>query len=137
MLDPGITKRLPLQPVASAFGIEPKEKEITTAMKAMANARVVRSGDLPVELLKIGLEQDQTILVKLHRLTTLIWRKGKVPQQWKGTVFTILHKRSSKTECGNYRGILLVSHVGNLLLEVIVMRLGAYCETMGLVLEER
>ncbi|CAN0439336.1 unnamed protein product, partial [Ascophyllum nodosum] len=55
---------------------------------------------------------DRTILLELHRLTTFIWRKGKVPQEWKDAVITILHKKGGKTECENYRGILLVSLAG-------------------------
>ena len=82
MLDANITKRLPQHPVASALGIEPTEKEIATAMKAMmANAKAVGPDGLPAELLKLGLQQDRTTVRELHRLTILIWRQGKVPQQ--------------------------------------------------------
>ena len=81
MLDPDIPKRLPEHPVASALGVEPTEKEITTAMKAMANAKAVGPDGLPSELLKLGLQQDRTILLELHQLTTLIWHEGKFPQQ--------------------------------------------------------
>ena len=81
MLDADIPKRLPQYPVASALGIEPTEEEIATAMKAMANAKAVGPDGLPAELLKFGLQQDRTILRELHRLTILIWRQGKVPQQ--------------------------------------------------------
>ena len=81
MLDPDIPKRLSQQPVASALGIEPTEEEIATAIKAMANEKAVGPDGLPVELLKLRLQQDRTILLKFHRLTTLIWREGKVPQQ--------------------------------------------------------
>ena len=93
MLDPDIPKRLPHQPVASALGIEPTEEEIATAMKAMANEKAVGPDGLPAELLKLGLQQDWTILLEFHRLTTLIWREGKVPQQWKDAVITVLHKK--------------------------------------------
>ena len=79
MLDPDIPKRLPQHSVASALGIEPAEEEIATAMKAMTNAKAVGPDGFPAELLKLGLQQDRTILLELHRLTTLIWRKGKVP----------------------------------------------------------
>ena len=73
MLDPDIPKRLPQHPVASALGIEPTEEEITSAMQAMANAKAVGPDGLPAELLKLGRQQDRTILLDLHRLTTLIW----------------------------------------------------------------
>ena len=137
MLDPDITKRLPQHPVASALGIKPTEEEITTAMKVMANAKAVGLGGLPAELLKLGLQHDWTLLLELHRLTTLIWREGKVPQQWKDAVITVLHKKGDKTECGNYRGISLVSHVGKVLLKVIARRLSTYCQAKGLLPEEQ
>ena len=47
MLDPDIPNRLPQHPVASALGIEPTEEDITTAMKAMANAKAVGPDGLP------------------------------------------------------------------------------------------
>ena len=116
MLDPDIPKRLPQHPVASALGIEPTEKEIATATKAMINAKAVGPDGLPAELLKLGLQQDRTILLELHRRTILIWREGKVAQQWKYSAITVLHKKDGKTERGNYRGISLVSHAGKVLL---------------------
>ena len=137
ILDPDIPKRLPQQPVASALGIEPTEEEIATAMKAMTNEKAVGPDGLPAELLKLGLQQDRTILLEFHRLTTLIWREGKVPQQWKDAVITVLHKKGNKTECGNYRGISLVSHAAKVLLKVVARRLSAYCEAKGLLPEEQ
>ena len=93
MLDANIPKRLPRHPVTSALRIEPTEEEIATAMKAMVNAKAVGPDDFPAELLKLRLQQDRTILWELHRLTILIWRQGKVPQQWKDAVITVLHTR--------------------------------------------
>ena len=110
----------------------PTKEEITIAMKAMANEKAVGPDGLPAELLKLGLQQDRTILLEFHRLTTLIWREGKVPLQWKDAVITVLHKKGDTTECGNYRGISLVSHAGKILLKVVTRRLSAYCEAKGL-----
>ena len=88
-------------------------------------------------LLKLGLQQDRTILLELHRLTTLIWREGEFPQQWKDAFITVLHKEGDKTECGNYRGISLVLHAGKVLLKLVGRRLGDYCEAKGLLPEEQ
>ena len=137
MLDPDIPKRLLQHPVASALGIEPTEEEIATAMKAMENAKAVRADGLPAELLKLGLQQDRTIPLELYRLSTPIWCEGKVPQQWKDAVITVLHKKGDKTECGNYRGITFVSHAGKVLLKVAARRLSAYCEAKRLLPEEQ
>ena len=106
-------------------------------MKAMANAKAVGPYGFRAELLKLGFQQDRTILLELHRLTTFIWREGKVPQQWKDAVITVLHKKGDKTECGNYRGILLVSRASKVLLKVAARRLSAYCEAKGLLPEEQ
>ena len=121
----------------STLEIEPKQEEIATAIKAISNEKVVGLDGLPAELLKLGLKQDRTILLEFHRLTTLIWREGKVPQQWKDAVITVLHKKGDKTECGNYHGISLVSHAGKILLIVVARRLSAYCEAKGLLPEEQ
>ena len=137
MLDADIPKRLPQHPAASALGIEPTEEKIATAMEAMAIKKEVGSDGLPPELLKLGLQQNRTILRELHRLTTLTWREGKVPQQWEDAVITVLYKKGDKTECGNYRGISLVSHAGKVLLKVVARRLSAYCEAKGLLPEEQ
>ena len=137
MIDADIPKRLPQHPVASALGIEPTEEETATAMKAMANAKAVGPDGFPAEPLKLGLQQDRTILREVHRLTILIWRQGNVPRQWKYAVIKILHKKGDKTECGNYRGISLVSHAGKVLLKVVARRLSAYCEAKGLLPEEQ
>ena len=75
MLDPDVPKRLPQR------GIESMKEEIATAMKAMTNAKTVEPNGLLAKLLKLGLQQDRTILLELHRLTTLIRREGKVTQQ--------------------------------------------------------
>ena len=138
MLDPEIPKRLPQQPVASALGIEPTKEEIATAMKAMANERAVGPDGLPAELLRLGLQHDRTILLEFHRLTTLTWREGKVPHlSGKTGSLPYSTKRATKTECGNYRGISLVSYAGKILLKVVARRLSAYCEAKGLLPEEQ
>ena len=115
MLDADIPKRLPQHPVASALGIKPTEEETATAMKAMANAKAVRPDGLPAELLKLGLQQDRTILRELRRLTILIWRQGKVPQQqWKDAVITVLHNKKGDTHRPSRRvvGILVRTRDG-------------------------
>ena len=98
----------------------------------MPNAKLVGPDGLPAELMKLGLQKDQTIVLELHQLTTLIWREGKVQQQWKDAVITVVHKKGDKTECGNYRGISLVSHAGKVVLKVVARGLSAYCEANGL-----
>ena len=66
-----------------------------------------------------------------------ILHEGKVPQQWKDAVNTVLHTKGDKTQYRNYRGISLLSHAGKVLLKVVARRLSAYCEAKGLLPEEQ
>ena len=136
MVDPDIPSRLQ-HPVASALGIEPMEEEISTVKEPMTNAKLVGTDGLSAELLKLGLPQDRTILLELHRYTTLIWRERKIPKQWKYAVLTVLQKKGDETECGICRGISLVSHVGKVLIKVGARRRSAYCEAKRLLPEEQ
>ena len=51
----------------------------------------------------------------------------------------VLHMKKylSVTECGNYRGVSLVAHAGNVLIKVIVGGLRDYCERQNLLPEEQ
>ena len=131
MLDTGVPESLPQR------GMESTEEEIATAMKAVANAKAVGPDGLLAKLLKLGLQQDQPILLDLRRLTTLIRREGKVPQQWKDAVITVLHKKGNKTIWGKCRDFLLVSHAGKVLFKVVARRLSTYCEAKELLPEEQ
>lgn len=52
-------------------------------LRAMTNSNAVGTDELPVELLKLGLNQDGSILRELHRLVMITWREGNVAQRWK------------------------------------------------------
>ena len=55
-----------------------------------------------------------------------------MPHQWKDAIIMALHKKNDRTEYGNYRGLLLVAHAGNILLKINAHRLSEYCERMGI-----
>ena len=49
----------------------------------------------------------------------------------------VLHEKKDRTECGNYRGISLVAHAGDILLKIITHRLSEYYEREGTPPEEQ
>ena len=59
-----------------------------------------------------------------------------MPQQWKYAIIMILHIKEDRTECSNYKGILLVAHAGKVLLKIIAHRLSEYCGRVGILPEE-
>ena len=102
----------------------------------MTNAKEVRPEEIPVELLKLGLNHDPTVLRKFHRVIKLVWHQRKVPQWWRDAVINVLHKKKDRTECGSYHGILFVAHAGKVILKIVATRLSAYCEAKNLLPED-
>ena len=43
-----------------------------------------------------------------------VWEEGHVPQGWKAAYIVIIYKKGDRTECGNYRGISLLSAAGKI-----------------------
>ena len=132
-----IIEELPQWPITHALGVEPTENELIGALRSMANAKAVGPDELPVELLKLGINHDPTVLREFHRVINRVWHQREVPQRWRDAVIKVLHKTKDRTECGNYRGISLVAHAGKVLLKVVATRLSAYREARNLLPEEQ
>ena len=82
-------------------------------IRVMANCKAVGPDGLPVELLKVLVDEiDSDNLASVYEIIVAVWRRGRVPQQRKDATIKALHKKKDTTECGNYRGISLVAHAG-------------------------
>ena len=93
--------------------------------------------ELPVELLKLGINRDPTVVRVFHRVIKRVWHQREVPKRWRDAVIKGFRKEKARTECGNYRGISLVAHAGKVLLKIVATRLSAYCEARNLLPEEQ
>ena len=58
---------------------------------------------------------------KLHRWITIIWEEGHVPHEYKEACI------GDRTECGNYRGILLLSAADKTFVRILPNRLSSHC----------
>ena len=96
----------------------------------MANPKAAGPNELPVELLKLGINHDPTVLREFQGEVKLVWHQRVVPQRWRDAAIKFLHEKKDRTECGNYRGISFVAHTGKVLLKIVAMRLSAYCEAL-------
>ena len=132
----GIIGELPQWPITHDLGIEPTESELIGALRSIANAKTVEQDEIPVELLKIGINHDPTVLREFHRVIKLVWHQREVPQRWRDAVIKVLHTKD-RTERGNYRGISIVAHACKMLLKIVATRLSTYCELRNLLPEEQ
>ena len=68
-----IIEELPQWPIAHDLGVEPTESELIGALRSMASAKAVGLDELPVELLKLGINHDLTVLRDFHWVIKLVW----------------------------------------------------------------
>ena len=91
-------------------------------MCSLSENRKSPGGDgIPAEIFKYGVEE---ILQKLHLVICTIWASETVPQEWKDSLIITLYKnKGDKSQCGNSRGISLLSVAGKILANILLKRL--------------
>ena len=75
---------------------------------------------IPAELITAG---GRTICLEIHKLITSIWKKEKLPEEWKKSIIVPVHK---KGDCNNYRGISLLPSTYKILSNILLLRLIHY-----------
>ena len=61
------------------------------------------------EMLKAGGEVTVRLM---HSIVNVAWKPGSVPEDWRKALVIPVHKKGSKMQCTNYRGISLLSIPG-------------------------
>ena len=91
-------------------------------MCSLSENRKSPGGDgIPAEIFKYGGEE---ILKKLHFVICTIWASETVPQEWKDSlIITLYRNKGDKSQCGNSRGISLLSVAGKILANILLKRL--------------
>ena len=108
---------------------EPTYAETQKAVRAMANRKAPGADSLPIKLLKLDDPTREPVVLKhFHAILVRVWRGEEIPQEWKDATIKVLHKKSDRSDCNNFRGISLVSHAGKVLLKIVANRLSDFCE---------
>ena len=117
---------------------EPKYVETQKAVRVMANWKAPGADSLPVELLKVDDPTREPVVLKhFHAILVRVWRGEEIPQEWKDATIKVLHKKSDRSDCNNFRGISLVSHAGKVLLKIVANRRSDFCEAQQILPEEQ
>jgi hypothetical protein len=64
----------------------------------------------------------------IYKFMTSIWNKKQLPNQWKEFIILPIHKTRDKTDCNNYREILLLSTSYKILSNILLSRLSPYID---------
>ena len=109
---------------------EPMMSETSAFEFKMANEKLKRCklpdiDQIPAEMIKAG---GRTIQSEIHKLTSSVWIKEELPEQWKEFIIVPLYKRDDKTGCRHYRGMSLLSASYKILTSILLSRLTIYSE---------
>ena len=96
------------------------ECEVKWALGRITTNKARRGNGIPVELFHIL--KDDAVKV-LHSIFQQIWKTQQWPQDWKRSVFIPVPKKGNAKECSNYHTIILNSHTGKVMHEILQARL--------------
>jgi len=100
-------------------------EEVEAAVKRLKKNKSPGIDDITGEMIQAG---GDRVTDELHEICNQIWQEGRVPEEWAKSVIITIPKKGDLAECSNYRTIALLSHVGKVLMMVLLERLKAQME---------
>jgi hypothetical protein len=98
----------------------PSRLEVKIAIAKLKNYKSPGSDQIPAELIQAG---GEIFLSAIHKVINSVWNKEDLHDQWKESINAPIHKKGDKTDCNNYRRILLLSTSYNILSNILLSRL--------------
>ena len=113
-MGPTVLDQIPQKPVITST-----VDEVSKAIRQTSSGKPPWMDGIPAEIFKSA---GPVAFEALHSLLTSIWEDA-LKEFRNATVVSLFRNRGSKTDCGNYRGISLLSVAGKILARVILNRL--------------
>ena len=95
----------------------------TRAIAGLKDCKAPGGDGISAEVWKHG---GNNLFSRLHQLITNAWEVGSVPQAWKDAIIVTIYKKGDRTDCGNYRGISLLSIAGKIFARILLNRLSTH-----------
>ena len=119
--DHAILEELPTLPMKEELDEAPTYQETVEAIQALKMNKAAGPDEVPSELLLYGGDKLHDFL---HQIIVKIWSGEPVPQSWKdANLITIYKNKGDRAECGNSRGIALLSTAGKVLAKIVLQRI--------------
>jgi len=104
---------------------EPSASEVELAIDKLKSHISPGIDQIPAEVIKAG---GRTIYLEIHELIISLWKKEKLPEEWKELIIVSIRKKGDKTDCKNYRGISLLPTTYKILSNILFSRLIPYAK---------
>ena len=124
-VDPTALEQIPQQPTLNDSDLPPSMDEVSKALRQTNSGRASGNDGIPAEIYKAAGTRAIEVFLDIHS----IWDQEKMPEQFRDALIVALYKnKGSKADCGNYRGISLLSIAGKIFARIILNRLIAVSE---------
>ena len=119
--DPGFLDDLPTLPIIPKFDDPPSFDEVEKVILSLKDIKAAGPDNIPAEVIKYG---GCALHRRLHNFILDCWSAKCHPQQWKNANIILVYKqKGDRAECGNSRGISLLSVAGKVLAKIMLTRL--------------
>ena len=98
---------------------EPSGSEVELAIDKLKSHKSPGIDQIPAELIKAG---GRTIYLENHKLIISIWKKEKLPEEWKESIIVPINRKGDKTDYNNYRGISILPTIYKILSNILLSR---------------
>ena len=119
-IEPEVLEIIQKRSVNTALDEKPTMDEMVRAIKRLKDGKAPGGDGIPEEVWKYGGAN------RLHRWIIKVWAEGHVRQAWKDANIVTIYKKGDRTECGNYRGISLLSAAGKIFAQILLNRLSRH-----------
>ena len=127
-VDDSVLNELPPYPVHSHMDVSPSIEEVKLAIEKSKCNKSPGIDGIPAEIYKFG---GPKLTERLHRLIGDCWQQRTLPQDFKDVLIIPIYKnKGDHKDCGNYRGISLLSIAGKIMGKVIQSRLSEIAESV-------
>ena len=124
--DPTALEQVPQQPILDDLDLPPSVDELTKAIKQTNSGRASGKDGIPAEIYKATGPRAMEVF---RDIIQLIWDQEKMPDDFRDALIAALYKnKGSKADCGNYRGISVLSMPGKIFARIVLNRLIADSE---------
>jgi len=114
------------RPVDDKLGLPPSMEEIRVAIKETKLKKAPGQDGIPPEAYRYG---GEAFVLALHHIFITCWENRELPHDYKDAIIVMLYKRKGeKKDCGNFRGISLLSIAGKILAKIMQKRLQKLAE---------
>ena len=121
------TAQVPQQPTLNDLDLPPSMDELSKALKQTNSGRVSGKDGIQAEIYKAAGPRAMEVFLDIIQR---IWDQEKMPKNLCDALIVALYKnKGSKADCGNYRGISLLSIAGKIFARIILKRLIAVSDT--------